>query len=113
MEQAKGHTGNNVVTVLMKEKGFSLQNASDYIGVQCKRLVDQYTGSKAMLYSRGLSPHSDIMRFVEAMGDWMIGNLEYVLERLISHYLTTLSDGVLKQLDTLVPRAQKFGNRLL
>ncbi|TFK40242.1 isoprenoid synthase domain-containing protein [Crucibulum laeve] len=80
MEQSKGHTGNNIVTVLMKEKNISLQEASDYIGVHCKHLVDQYLTAKAQLPSRGFSSNSDAARFIEALSHWMIGNLEWSFE---------------------------------
>ena len=39
MEQAKGHTGNNVITVLRKAKGIDLQAASDYVGEHFKFLT--------------------------------------------------------------------------
>jgi hypothetical protein len=75
MEQAKGHTGNNIVTVLMNEKNLTLQQASDYIGVYCSDLVERYLTAKTRLSpSLGLGP----TRFIEALAYWMIGNLEYV-----------------------------------
>ncbi|KIK10094.1 hypothetical protein K443DRAFT_126876 [Laccaria amethystina LaAM-08-1] len=77
MEQAKGHTGNNIVTVLMNEKNLTLQQASDYIGVYCSDLVERYLTAKTRLSpSLGLGP----TRFIEALAYWMIGNLEWSFE---------------------------------
>ncbi|EDR08430.1 uncharacterized protein LACBIDRAFT_326872 [Laccaria bicolor S238N-H82] len=73
MEQSKGHTGNNIVTVLMNEKNLTLQQASDYIGAYCSSLVERYLTAKARLSpSLGSGP----TRYIEALGYWMIGNLE-------------------------------------
>lgn len=72
MEQSKGHTGNNIVTVLMKENGTSLQETADSIGDHCKGLVEKYISAK-----RQLSPSlgKDAAKFIDAMGSWIIGNL--------------------------------------
>ncbi|PPR02613.1 hypothetical protein CVT24_002184 [Panaeolus cyanescens] len=77
MEQSKGHTGNNIVTVLMTEHGMTLQQTSDYIGVFAKDLVERYISAK-----KGLSPSlgPDAARFIEAIGSWMIGNLTWSFE---------------------------------
>ncbi|KAF8150763.1 isoprenoid synthase domain-containing protein [Crassisporium funariophilum] len=77
MEQSKGHTGNNIVTVLMTENHTSLQDTADYIGDYCKQLVDQYISAKKQL-SPSLGP--DAVRFVDALGQWMIGNLVWSFE---------------------------------
>ena len=53
MEQSMGHLTNNILTVLQREKGFNLQEASDYVGVHFKELVDQFETNKARLPSFG------------------------------------------------------------
>lgn len=80
MEQAKGHTGNNVMTVLMKEKNCSLQEAADYIGLHFQQLVDTFVTNKRKLRSRGPSDDADIAKHIMGMENWMIGNLEWSLE---------------------------------
>jgi hypothetical protein len=72
MEQSKGHTGNNIVTVLMEENGTSLQETSDYIGMQCNHFMKTYLSSKKNL-SPSLGP--DAARFIEAIGSWIVGNI--------------------------------------
>ncbi|EEB89001.1 hypothetical protein MPER_12957 [Moniliophthora perniciosa FA553] len=39
MEQSKGHSGANIMTVLMKAKQCGIQEASDYVGALCGKLV--------------------------------------------------------------------------
>ena len=53
MEQSMGHLTNNILTVLQREKGFSLQSASDYVGVHFKELVDRFESNKTRLPSFG------------------------------------------------------------
>ncbi|KAF8968015.1 isoprenoid synthase domain-containing protein [Flammula alnicola] len=77
VEQSKGHTGNNVVTVLMEDKKMSLQEASDYIGVQCSQFVETYLSSRAKL-SPALG--KDAVRFIDALGNWMVGNIVWSFE---------------------------------
>ncbi|KAF6757194.1 isoprenoid synthase domain-containing protein [Ephemerocybe angulata] len=78
MEQSKGHTGNNVVTVLMLERGLSLQEASEYIGQQCQSQMQQFVLAKARLSSSNLP--ADAIRYIDALGYWMIGNLVWSFE---------------------------------
>lgn len=72
MEQSKGQAGNNIVTVLMKENGTSLQETADFIGEHCKGLVEIYLSAKKQL---SLSLGKDAAKFIHALGSWMIGNL--------------------------------------
>ncbi|KAI0711928.1 terpenoid synthase [Cerioporus squamosus] len=74
MEQAKGHSGNNIVTVLMREKNIDLQAASDLVGEHFQGLMDRFMETKARLPSywprcrrRGRT-------------HWVIGNLEWSFE---------------------------------
>ncbi|CAL1716774.1 unnamed protein product [Somion occarium] len=77
MEQAMGHTGNNIMTVLMKEKNLDLQGAADYVGEYFKVLVDRFFDNKSRLPSWGAEIDHIVDQFVMAMESWMIGNLEW------------------------------------
>jgi hypothetical protein len=76
MEQAKGHSGNNIITVLMTAKNIDLQAASDYVGVYFKELIDRYLVARAKLQSWGPIVDRDVARYVEATAHWARGNLE-------------------------------------
>ncbi|EEB98168.1 hypothetical protein MPER_02372, partial [Moniliophthora perniciosa FA553] len=76
MEQAKGIGGNNIVTVLMKNKGMSLQAASDYVGNYCQALVDRYLSAVESLPSYGSADLDEaVARICRGLGvPWMSGN---------------------------------------
>jgi hypothetical protein len=80
MEQAKGHTGNNIVTVLMKAKGCDLQTASDLIGVYYAELMERYLADRERLPSFGAQIDTDVRLYMRAMENWPIGNLEWSFE---------------------------------
>ncbi|KAF9534914.1 isoprenoid synthase domain-containing protein [Crepidotus variabilis] len=77
MEQSRGLTGNNIVTVLMKEKGISLQEASDYIGKYCANLLEKYLDARTRI---SLSLGHEATQFINAVGQWMVGNLAWSFE---------------------------------
>lgn len=80
MEQAKGHTGNNIMTVLMAAKNIDLQAASDYVGEYYAELMDIYMTAKAELSKKSFGSRTldmDVWKYVNAMENWPIGNLEW------------------------------------
>ncbi|CCM04975.1 uncharacterized protein FIBRA_07173 [Fibroporia radiculosa] len=80
MEQAKGLSGNNIVTVLMQEKGVDLQTASNLVGVHCRELMDRFVAAKSKLRSWGPAVDPAVAFYVRAMEHWVIGNLEWSFE---------------------------------
>lgn len=80
MEQAKGHTGNNIVTVLMKARGTSLQETSDYIGTYFAHLMDELVAAKAAMPSWGAAVDEEVAQYVRAMEHWVIGNIRWSFE---------------------------------
>lgn len=76
MEQAKGHTGNNIVTVLMQEKNIDIQAASDYVGVYFAELMTRFVTDKKRLPSWGASVDANVALYVSAMEHWVSGNLQ-------------------------------------
>ncbi|KZT64434.1 terpenoid synthase [Daedalea quercina L-15889] len=80
MEQAMGHTGNNVMTVLMKSKDCDLQTAADHVGVHFKQLMDSFQADKARLPSWGPEMDAVVAKFVMAAETWVVGNCEWSFE---------------------------------
>ncbi|KAJ7753405.1 isoprenoid synthase domain-containing protein [Mycena maculata] len=75
MEQAKGHGGANVVTVIMKSKGVDLQTAIDFLSGYCEALTSQLQESRRILAARDDPVYSkDAVRIIDAFGDWVRGN---------------------------------------
>ena len=80
MEQAKGHTGNNIITILCHEKNIDIQAASDYVGIYFGQLMDRFVADKVRLPHFGSALDTAVARYVDAMGQWVIGNLEWSFE---------------------------------
>ncbi|EJD35083.1 terpenoid synthase [Auricularia subglabra TFB-10046 SS5] len=82
-ERAAGLEGNNYMTVLMKEKNFSLQQAGDYVGQHFKRLVGQYFSARDALREDNFGdPELDqaVAHLTTEMANWVIGNIIWSLE---------------------------------
>ncbi|KAF9818594.1 hypothetical protein IEO21_02699 [Rhodonia placenta] len=77
MEQLSGLTGNNVLTVLMEQNHWTLQQASDHVGVHFKTLLDSFLSDKAQLPSWGPELDHAVSQFVMAMESWAVGNCEW------------------------------------
>ncbi|KAI0325770.1 terpenoid synthase [Cubamyces sp. BRFM 1775] len=82
MEQAMGHTGNNIITVLMTHKSLSLQEAANHVGEHWKTLINTYLDAKESLPSWGEKIDHDVARYAMAMESWVIGNLNWSFETL-------------------------------
>ncbi|MFX0622770.1 terpene synthase family protein, partial [Escherichia coli] len=52
MEQAKGHSAENILTVLMTETGIDLQAAADYVGALCENYLKEFQEAKTALDDR-------------------------------------------------------------
>ncbi|KAJ3515769.1 hypothetical protein NMY22_g14362 [Coprinellus aureogranulatus] len=79
MEQSKGLAGNNITAVLMEEKDLTLQDASDYVGLECQSQIQRYLTAKSRLSSSNKLP-SDVLKYVDAIGCWISGNLAWSFE---------------------------------
>ncbi|KAF8652264.1 hypothetical protein AX16_004480 [Volvariella volvacea WC 439] len=77
IEQAKGHSGNNIMTVLMKEKGLDLQGASDHVGRHFKKLIRIFLSSQAKLPSYGVDVDAAIEQYIASIGHWVRGNIDW------------------------------------
>ena len=80
MEQAMGHTTNNIITVLMHHKQLDLQGAADAVGVHFKSLIDTFHAQKAALPSWGEKIDAEVAQYIMAMETWVIGNLNWSFE---------------------------------
>ena len=104
MEQSRGIAGNNIVTVLMKERNITLQQAADHVGVHFEELMGRYISAQSRLPSWGSTVDSEVARYIQGLGCWIKGNLEFVsfLENNCFLLLMPLSlAGALRLNDTL------------
>lgn len=78
MEQAReGHSCSNIVTVIMKEKALSLQETVDFVSAEFESLLEEFAEDKMSLPSFGEKTDVDIMRFIDALETWIIGNIHW------------------------------------
>nr|BBH51499.1 putative sesquiterpene synthase [Clitopilus sp.] len=80
MEQSKGIAGNNIVTVLMRNRNMSLQQASNYIGQHCETLMDRFVSSQVRLPSWGPVVDREVRLYIQGLGAWIKGNLDWSFE---------------------------------
>ncbi|KAF9014296.1 isoprenoid synthase domain-containing protein [Cyathus striatus] len=78
MEQSGNIAGLNIVTVLMHENNIPLQEAMDRAGIYVNKQLKIYLEAKSRMPSLGFS--QDACHFIEAIGHWMIGSIEWSLE---------------------------------
>ncbi|KAG1882204.1 isoprenoid synthase domain-containing protein [Suillus subluteus] len=100
---AMGHTSNNIVTVLMREKDASVQEAADCIGVVFEQLMTRFLKDKSRLPSWGADIDRDVALYVEALTRWVGGNLVWSFQ--CSRYFGTANNvALLTRLVTLYPK---------
>ncbi|KAH8831311.1 isoprenoid synthase domain-containing protein [Flagelloscypha sp. PMI_526] len=80
MEIEKGHTGNNVVSVLRRTKALDLQQASDFVGIYCDGLVNTFCKTRKSISSFDPAVERDVQLYIDALSCWMRGNLDWSFE---------------------------------
>jgi len=78
-EQASGQGANNLITVIMKEKGVGLQGAFDVSGQFFQNDVEAFLSHKAQLPHWGPEVDESVSRYVTALESWIRGNVEWSL----------------------------------
>ena len=80
MEQAReGHSCSNIVTVIMKEKGLSLQQTVDFVGAEFKTILDDFAVDKKRMPSFGPQVDGEVTKFIGALETWIVGNIRWSL----------------------------------
>lgn len=72
VEQARGDT-HNMIVILMKYHGHSLQSAMDYAGSLCAQTIDTFTENKKRVPSWGPQVDDMVARYVHGLQDWIVG----------------------------------------
>ncbi|TFY62989.1 hypothetical protein EVJ58_g3512 [Rhodofomes roseus] len=79
-EQAMGHPGFNILTVLMESEQCGLQTAVDLAGARFKQVMDQFQADKVLLPSWGPEMDAVVAKFVRALETWIIGFIVWSFE---------------------------------
>ncbi|KAI0783613.1 isoprenoid synthase domain-containing protein [Abortiporus biennis] len=74
-EQASGHYGHNLVSVMMRDKQCDLQTSNDLIGAHCKALTDGFLESKEHIRSYGAEDDKAIALYIKGLEAWVWANL--------------------------------------
>ena len=77
MEHRRKIDAVNSVTVIMNEKGFSLQEAINYVAESYKELGDTMNAYRKRIESYGPKEDENIQRYIDGLQQWVIGNLEW------------------------------------
>ncbi|ESK90644.1 terpenoid synthase [Moniliophthora roreri MCA 2997] len=87
-EQSKGHSGFNILTVLIKAKSIELQEAADYVGSLCTNLLTEFRESQQVIEEcartakdeASANTFRDALCVLEAYGHWVRGGIEWSFE---------------------------------
>ncbi len=80
MERAKGLDGNNFLTVAMRHKGLTMQEAADFTGDEIAARVHQFLEDQKKLPSFGKGVDEDVQKYLFSVAQWHIGNLIWSFE---------------------------------
>ena len=106
IEQASGHGGHNIVTVVMNENGVDLDGALHWLGEYHGQVLSKFQAQRCTLPSWGPAIDSDVGAFVERLGYWIRGIDSWSLET--ERYFGTKGPEIQKhRLVTLLPKVKK------
>ncbi|KDQ58781.1 hypothetical protein JAAARDRAFT_47108 [Jaapia argillacea MUCL 33604] len=79
VEQARGDT-HNMIVVVMREQGLSLQESIDFVGYMCQQSIDRFVEDRAQLPSWGPAVDTALQIYVDGLADWIVGSLHWSFE---------------------------------
>jgi len=107
-EQAAGHGGHNIITVVMNEKGVDLDGALKWVGEYHEEVLSRFQAQRRMLPSWGLDMDLVVDAYVERLAHWIRGHDCWSFES--QRYFGSKGPEIKKhRLVTLLPRASQPG----
>ncbi|KAG1852782.1 isoprenoid synthase domain-containing protein [Suillus subalutaceus] len=77
-EQSRGTAPwENIVAVLMHERGLDLQGAMDYASQMCKDAIQRFDSNRAILPSWEEEVDRQVAIYVEGLQNWIVGSLHW------------------------------------
>jgi hypothetical protein len=73
-EQAAGHGGHNIITVVMNEKGVDLDGALRWVGEYHEEVLSRFQAQRRMLPSWGPDMDLVVDAYVERLAHWIRGH---------------------------------------
>ncbi|KAF7327684.1 Terpene cyclase [Mycena kentingensis (nom. inval.)] len=76
VEQSRGDT-HNMITILMKYHGHTLQSAVDYVGELCRLTIDAFQENRHHVPSWGPEVDEQVQRYIGGLEAWIVGSLHW------------------------------------
>ncbi|KAJ7685733.1 terpenoid synthase [Mycena polygramma] len=76
VEQSRGDT-HNMIIILTKYHGHTIQTAVDYVGELCRLTIDTFMQDRASLPSWGPEVDGMVERYVQGLEAWIVGSLHW------------------------------------
>ncbi|KAJ6501917.1 isoprenoid synthase domain-containing protein [Mycena sanguinolenta] len=76
VEQSRGDT-HNMIVILMKYHGHTLQSAVDYVGELCRLSIDTFQRDRASIPNWGPEIQGMVERYVQGLESWIVGSLHW------------------------------------
>ncbi|KAJ7137913.1 terpenoid synthase [Mycena epipterygia] len=76
VEQSRGDT-HNMIIILTKYHGHTLQTAVDYVGELCRLTIDTFQRDRASIPSWGPEIDAMVERYVQGLEAWIVGSLHW------------------------------------
>jgi hypothetical protein len=106
IEQAAGHGGHNIVTVVMNEKEVDLDSALNWLGEYHGQVLSKFQAQCRTLPSWGPTVDADVASFVERLAYWIRGIDSWSIET--ERYFGKKGPEIQKhRLVTLLPKVKR------
>ena len=69
-----------MIVILMRLRGFELQEAVDYVGDLCRQTIDTFIENQQRVPSFGPKLDRDVALYVQGLQDWIVGSLHWTFE---------------------------------
>ncbi|KAJ7706896.1 isoprenoid synthase domain-containing protein, partial [Mycena rosella] len=76
VEQSRGDT-HNMIIILTKYHGHTLQTAVDYVGDLCRSMIETFQRDRASVPSWGPEIDAMVTRYVQGLEAWIVGSLHW------------------------------------
>lgn len=64
-----------MITVVMNQYGFTLQQAVDFVGFKCKKSIENFEYDRNRLPSWGIEIDRMVEKYVDGLQNWIVGQL--------------------------------------
>jgi len=76
VEQSRGDT-HNMIVILMRYHGHTLQSAVDFVGELCRQTIDNFIENRKIIPSWGPEIDKMVEGYVQGLQDWITGSLHW------------------------------------